>query len=119
MGPFEVTAGTSSVSLAVAGRAYSNNGGSTYALRRGRQGPTLDAERLDGRQQQLRDPLPGSGELTGWTHSREEQMHQASNGLTSLSATSTSAVDVIWKVHSSSLWTVAPVLKARRLGPGR
>ena len=31
MGPFEVTAGTSSVSLAVAGRAYSNNGGSTYA----------------------------------------------------------------------------------------
>ena len=30
MGPFEVTAGTSGVSLTAAGRAYSNNGGSTY-----------------------------------------------------------------------------------------
>lgn len=30
MGPFELTAGTSGVTLPAAGRAYSNNGGSTY-----------------------------------------------------------------------------------------
>lgn len=31
MGPFELTAGSSGVTLPAAGRAYSNNGGSTYA----------------------------------------------------------------------------------------
>lgn len=31
MGPFELTAGSSSITLPAAGRAYSNNGGSTYA----------------------------------------------------------------------------------------
>ena len=31
MGPFELTAGTSGVTLPAAGRAYSNNNGSTYA----------------------------------------------------------------------------------------
>ena len=31
MGPFELTAGSSGVTLPAAGRAYSNNNGSTYA----------------------------------------------------------------------------------------